>query len=265
MKVAYVQINPSFGEKNTNVARAISFMQANPADLYVLPELFATGYLILTQEEAVELAESPADGFTFNALMEYASHKKCAVVFGFAEKAGGKIFNSCALISQHGVRSVYRKIHLFSTEKLVFSPGDKLPDVFEYNGARLGMMICFDWIFPEVARILAIKGTDIICHPANLVMPYCQAAMITRSLENRLFTVTCNRIGQESRNGVTCRFTGGSQITDPKGNVLHRAPADKEEVFVADINPKEASDKQLNEYNNLMLDRRVDLYDLSGE
>jgi len=265
MKVAYVQIDPIFGCKVANIEKAIYLMETNPADLYVLPELFATGYLILTKNEADELAESPADGLTIRLLSNFAADRNCAVVFGFAERGEDEFYNSSAFIDQSGLRSIYRKIHLFATEKLVFSSGRSLPNAIEYKGMRLGMMICFDWIFPEIARNLAVKGADLICHPANLVLPYCQAAMVTRSIENHIFTLTCNRIGWESRKGQECRFTGGSQITDPWGNVLQRAATDKEEVFVADINYVDARDKRINKYNDLLLDRRPDLYNLSGE
>ncbi len=240
-------------------------MEANPADLYVLPELFATGYLILSENEAEELAELPSDGPTFTMLGDFVARRDCAVIFGFAEKDEKGIYNSSAFIDKNGPKSIYRKIHLFATEKQVFSPGQVLPKVIEYKGMRLGMMICFDWIFPEIARYLAIKGADLICHPANLVLPYCQGAMVTRSIENHIFTLTCNRIGQESRGDKSCRFTGGSQIVDPWGRVLQRAATDKEEVFVADINYVDARDKRINEYNDLLLDRRPDLYNFSGE
>jgi len=265
MRIAYVQIDPIFGCKMANIEKAIYLMETNPADLYVLPELFATGYLILTKNEAEALTESLADGLTIRLLADFAAGRNCAVVFGFAERSEDKYFNSSAFIDESGLRSVYRKIHLFATEKLIFSPGQSLPEIVEYKGLRLGMMICFDWIFPEIARGLAVKGADLICHPANLVLPYCQAAMVTRSIENHIFTLTCNRIGREARNGQECRFTGGSQITDPWGNLLQRAATDKEEVFVADINYVDARDKRINKYNDLLLDRRPDLYNLSGE
>ena len=91
-------------------------------------------------------------------------------------------------------------------------------------------MICFDWFFPETARSLALLGADIIAHPANLVLPYCQKAMITRCLENRVFAVTANRIGQEKRGEDDFQFTGASQIISYDGKVLSSAPNDK--IFV---------------------------------
>jgi predicted amidohydrolase len=145
-------------------------------------------------------------------------------------------------------------------EKDWFLPGNKEPEIVEFRGCRLGMMICFDWIFPETARTLALKGAHIICHPANLVMPFCQSAMITRCLENRVFAMTANRIGEEARGGIVNRFTGQSQIISPSGNILYRALNNKDEVGFADINYRESEDKALNEKNNLWEDRRPRFY-----
>jgi len=94
-------------------------------------------------------------------------------------------------------------------------------------------MICFDWIFPEAMRTLALMGAQIVLHPANLVLPYCQDAMVTRCIENRVFEITANRIGVER--GL--KFTGASQITAPGGIVLHRATKTKEEALAVDIDP----------------------------
>ena len=124
------------------------------------------------------------------------------------------------------------------------------------------MMICFDWIFPESMRSLANLGADIVCHPANLVMPYCQRAMVTRCLENNVFAVTANRIGADERKGEIISFTGKSQITGPQGQVLASAPESSESVKVVEIDINSARDKWLNPRNNLLEDRRPDCYSL---
>jgi len=131
------------------------------------------------------------------------------------------------------------------------------------GGAKVGLMICFDWIFPEACRSLALKGADIICHPSNLILPYCQTAMTTRAMENGLFTITANRIGSERRNGQELTFTGGSQIVDPRGRVLAQASRDQEEVVVVEIDPIQARDKNFTASNHLFRDRRVDLYEFA--
>ena len=121
-------------------------------------------------------------------------------------------------------------------------------------------MICFDWFFPESMRILSLMGADLICHPANLVLPFCQESMKTRCLENHVFAITANRTGTEARGDQSLLFTGMSQITGHDGSVLFRAGGDSQEVGTVEIDPAAARDKNVNHYNNLFADRRPDFY-----
>ncbi len=265
MLVSFVQLRPEFGNKPANIDKAISLMESKPAELYVLPELFNSGYVFTSAEELDNLAETAGDGVTFKIIRDFAQKHKCAVIYGFPEKAAEGNYNSSIFIDYHGKFRVYRKLHLFYEENLYFKPGNFQLETVDYNGAKLGMMICYDWIYPEVARILALKGAQIICHCVNLVMPYCQEAMKTRSIENRVFTITANRIGEEKRGEKGFTFTGQSQITDCAGNVLYRADVNKEEIFVADINIEDAKDKKVNNFNSLWDDRRTEYYKRLGE
>jgi len=265
MRVAFVQMNPEFGRPEINVEKALTLMKSKPADLYVLPEFFNSGYAFISRQEVADMAEPAGEGKTFLALSEFTKINNCAVVYGFPEKAPEGYYNSSLFIDDKGNYKLYRKIHLFFEEKTYFLPGNLPFEAFSYRNARIGMMICFDWIFPESARCLALSGADIICHPANLVLPYCQNAMTTRSIENHVFTVTANRIGEENRGGNSFKFTGKSQITDCNGNVIYRADDNKEEMFVADINIEIAKDKKVNDFNNLWHDRRVEYYHSLGE
>jgi predicted amidohydrolase len=122
-------------------------------------------------------------------------------------------------------------------------------------------MVCFDWIFPESARVLALLGADIICHPANLVLPLCQQAMTTRSLENGVFSATANRIGTEARGGKKpLTFTGRSQILDPMGQALAGLGENETGVAVVAIDPAKAHDKKITEQNDRLKDRRPEHY-----
>ncbi len=269
MKVGIVQTHPEFGQVTQNVEAALSAISGKQADLWVLPELFNTGYQFASKKEAIALAEAIPDGPTTQKLIAAAKEQKTAIVAGLAESFGNRIYNASVLVDQRGGVTVYRKIHLFYEETLYFTPGD-LPfsvhsidylDASEQVAkAKIGMMICFDWIFPESARKLSILGADIICHPANLVLPHCPDAMPTRCLENRVFAITANRIGSESRTKETLRFIGKSQIVDTSGKILFRAPENKVAVQIIDINPEEARNKQLNPYNHLIEDRRENFY-----
>ena len=261
MKIAVVQLGPEFGNVSGNLERVVSMVDSREADLYVFPELVLSGYLFESTEEALSLSQEP-DGREFDRVAEAARSRSAAVVLGFAERAGENVFNSSLLLAPDGTRSVYRKIQLFWGEKRIFEPGDSPPAVVEAAGARLGMMICFDWVFPEIARSLALGGAEILCHPSNLVLPYCQAAMITRCIENRVFAVTSNRIGTEARVGESLTFTGNSEIVAPNGEVLARASADREEILVVDIDPALAREKKITPTNDVLADRRTDLYTL---
>lgn len=262
MKVGIYQNHPEFGNIKSNVIKTLDLLSHSACDLVVLPELFNTGYQFISREEALSLAEDVPFGYTCSSLEEIAKEKNMFLVFGLAEKDGNKIYNSSVLLGPDGFIGLYRKSHLFFEEKHVFDPGNTGFQVYNINGIGLGMMICFDWWFSESARILALLGADIICHPANLVLLQCQQAMITRSLENAVFTMTANRIGQEARGGKKqLSFTGQSQIVDPKGQVLARMDEQEIGIKVAEIDPFQARDKSITAYNDRFQDRRPELYD----
>jgi predicted amidohydrolase len=261
MRAAVVQMRPEFGRTERNMELAESMVSSERADLYVLPELALSGYLFESREEAVRLAQAPDDD-VFDGLAALARSEGSVVVVGFAEKAGASLYNSSILLRPDGSRVVYRKIQLFWGEKGIFEPGDAPPPVVEAGGARLGMMICFDWIFPEIARTLALAGAQILCHSANLVLPYCQAALVTRCIENRVFAACANRTGTEARAGQELTFTGMSEIVAPNGDILARASVEGEEVLVVELDPGLADVKAITPENDIFTDRRTDLYRL---
>ena len=260
MKIGAVQFEPLFGEVDRNLELAWSLIMKSDADLLVLPELFNTGYVFTSKEEAISLSEQIPQGRTTQMLCDVAKEKGIFIAGGLAEKDGDGIFNSAVLVSPDGYVGRYRKVHLFFEEKLWFDPGDEGFRVYDTGACKVGIMICFDWFFPESMRVLSLMGADIICHPSNLVMPFCQDAMKTRCLENHVFAITANRTGTESRGGKSLHFTGMSQITGPDGRVLCRAGEDSEEAGTAEIDVKSARDKELNIHNHLFDDRRPGYY-----
>jgi len=195
-----------------------------------------------------------------DALASLCRRQSMYLVTGFAEKAGDRIYNSSLLIGPRGLIQTYRKIHLFLNEKKIFDPGDLPLEIRSVRGVKIGMMICFDWVFPEATRTLAVRGMDLLCHPSNLVLNYCQKSMLTRCLENGVFAITANRFGLEERPHGSLRFTGGSQIVGPRGDLLVRAPAQRRRIEIAAIDPKEARNKLLTPRNHLLNDRRPEFY-----
>jgi len=262
LTVGYFQFRPRFGDVAHNTRQVVTALAAADADVVVLPELAFTGYLFGSREECRALAEEPARSPTVAALVALARERRMHVVTGFAERARDRVFNSALLIGPRGVVRTYRKLHLFNEEKRWFDPGDLPPAVDRVRGVGLGLMICFDWIFPELARTLALAGADLLCHPSNLVLAHCQRAMVTRCLENGVFAVTANRFGEERRAGRDLRFTGHSQVVSPAGVVLQRAPAQRRELGMCRIDPAEARGKRITPRNHVLRDRRPELYRL---
>jgi len=260
IRVGFYQFKPVFGETEKNLNHVLNALKAANADLIVIPELAFSGYYFRDRAEVKFLAEDPHNSSTFDSLISLCRERDFYLVAGFAEKARDKYFNSASLIGPSGIIHTYRKLHLFNEEKNLFDPGDIPLQLHEIRGARLGIMICFDWIFPEVMRILAIQGADIICHPSNLVLDYCQQTMLSRCIENSVFAITTNRYGEDKRPHGTLKFTGKSQIVAPKGVLLQRAASKREMLFITEIDPELARDKNITALNNLITDRRPEFY-----
>ena len=266
MRVGVYQSHPRFGKVDSNIEQAIKELEGVAAHLMVLPELFNTGYQFVSREEVETLAEEIPSGKTCQALMDISRSQPMFLVFGLAEREGNYIYNSAAVTGPDGFIGRYRKVHLFAQEKEFFDQGNTGFHVFDIGMARIGVMICFDWWFPESARVLALLGADIICHPANLVLPQCQEAMAVRSLENGLFSATANRIGAESRGGrAPLTYTGRSQILDNTGKILIRLGEEKTGISVVDIEVEQARNKKITLQNDRFNDRRPEHYGILSE
>ncbi len=258
VRLAVGQMDPMIGDMKGNMKKMQEILVSasdNNVDVLVLPELINSGYVFDSQDEANSLSEQIPDGDFSNALQKW-SEGGGLVVAGLCEMSDGKLYNSAAVFGNGRHLTTYRKIQLFNREKEWFLPGNEEPPVIVHNGYRFGVMVCFDWVFPEISRILALKGAQAILHPANLVLPFCPAAMITRSIENRVFTATSGRTGEER----DVRFIGGSQITTPKGELLSRMDEGHSGLLWADVELTEADNKSLTKRNDVFTDRRPELY-----
>jgi predicted amidohydrolase len=260
MKIGFYQYRPVFGKVSHNLDKVLGKLAGVQADLIVLPELAFTGYYFKDRAEVKTLAEDPKKSETVSALTALCRKNNLHLVTGFTEKARDKYFNSALLIGPKGVRHIYRKLHLFNEETRWFDDGDVPLQVNRIGDTRIGMMVCFDWAFPEVTRVLALQGADIICHPSNLVLGYCQQTMLTRCLENKVYAITTNRYGYDKRPHGNLRFTGRSQVVAPGGTLIHRARSQSEELFVMDIDPMLARDKSITPLNEVLRDRRPQYY-----
>ena len=252
VKTGFLQFEPILGKPKKNIARIESLLlQAADADLIVIPELANSGYNFESKEQAIQLAESVDNSPFLNFLSEQAKKLNIYIVSGFHEIEKDLLYNTSVLVGPNGLIGKYRKIHLFMNEFDFFEKGNLGLPVFDIGLCKIGMLICFDWVFPEVWRILALKGADIICHPSNLVLPYAQQAVPVHGLINKTYNITANRYGTER--GVT--FSGQSIISNPTGETLVKASSDNDEVSIVHINLNNARNKNITERNNVFNDR----------
>lgn len=251
MRVGFVQINSKLFDVEGNIDKAFRLVGKKRMDLLVLPELFNTGYNFRSRREVAKLAERVPDGSTTQTLREFSKCNGTMIVAGIAERKGQSFYNSAVVVKEGKDLGTYRKIHLFYNEKKFFKPGHE----FKVFG-KIGVMICFDWIFPESARTLMLKGAEVVAHPSNLVLPHCPGSMKTRALENHVYVVTADRVGVER--GL--RFIGQSQIVSPRGRIIYRASPTNEECIVRDVDLSLARDKSVTPRNDLVKDRVPQAY-----
>ncbi len=260
MKVGFYQFVPEFGNVEKNIQTMVNAVRAADADLVVFPELATSGYLFLEQKEVADTASAVPSPMS-DAFSKAAVDTDTAVVVGFPEKADGVYYNSALIATPDGKVQVYRKNHVFNEEKLFFKPGNLGFPVFEVKGVKVGVLVCFDHMFPESARTLALKGAQIICHPANLVLPgFAQITSCCRALENGVFWILANRHGTEERKGRSLSYSGLSRIVDNRGKVIASAGPTDTGFYGVEIDPAKAFDKKVASMADLFADRRPELY-----
>jgi gamma-glutamyltranspeptidase / glutathione hydrolase len=208
---------------------AIDHATQHGADLVILPEMAASGYLL--DPEQVAQAAEPADGGgpMLAAWTAAARRSGAAVIGGFAEDLGaGRFANSVAVIDRDGsIVAIYRKLHLFGREHDVFEAGDTGLPIVEVAGARVGLLVCYDLRFPEVARILAVRGAQLIAVPTAWVAGFdaqtppsgsigqVEGVVVQANL-NQVFIACADQVG--SAGPIT--FLGRSVVVDPHGRTL---------------------------------------------
>lgn len=268
--VACAQLALAVGDVAANLAAAEHAIEAAAdagARVVVLPELASSGYVFTDAAEAAALAE-PLDGPVVTAWSAAARRHRLTLVAGLAERdSDGRVRNSAVLIDPAGeLRALYRKVHLFGTEKDFFTPGDARPPVVDIPSlGRIGVMICYDLEFPEWVRTAALAGTELLCAPVNWPLfprpegerPAEVVRVQADAAVNRMYIAACDRAADER--GVS--WTGGSVVVDPDGFPLagHR-PTDGPTLLLATCDLAQARDKRLGAHNDVFADRRPHLY-----
>jgi 5-aminopentanamidase len=273
--IAACQLGPTLGDPAGNrdlVADAVADAVGRGAQLVVLPELVSSGYAFDDAAEARQSAEE-ADGATVRAWQQLAADHRIVLVGGFCERAGDSLMNSSAIVDPTGVRAVYRKVHLWDRERLIFVAGNAAPPIVETFLGRVTTMICYDLEFPEWVRIPALAGAQVLAAPVNwpatpppegvsgserpteVVRVQADASM------NRLPVVACDRV--EVERGVA--WVGGTVLTDADGWIVAGGRRSEEpEVVLAEIDLAAADDKRIGGLSDIHADRRPELYPTSG-
>jgi predicted amidohydrolase len=269
--VACLQFEPVVGAKAHNIALGLKHVEAaaaRGAQLIVLPELANSGYMFATRAEAFAQAEPVPGGPTCEAWMAAAARLGVTLVAGIAERDGDVLYNAAVVIGPSGWIGTFRKVHLWNAENLFFEPGNLGFPVFKTTLGRIGVAICYDIWFPEAFRLQALQGADIVCVPTNWVPIPGQApgreAMATilamaAAHSNSLFIACADRIGTERGQP----FEGQSVIVGCTGwPVAGPASRDGEEIVLAAVDLGQARRaRNWNEFNQVLRDRRTDVYD----
>jgi predicted amidohydrolase len=225
---------------------------ARQVEVLVTPEMFASGYG-LAPGEVSHLAED-AGGPTEAAVAQIARRHRLAIVYGHAERAAdGGVHNAATMVGPDGVvRGRHRKVHLFGdVDRSLFVPNAEPPAAFDFDGSRVGLLICYDVEFPEAVRHLAVDGARTVLVPTANMTGYEEVQEIlvrARACENGCGVVYANYCGADD----LFEYNGRSVICGPGGEVLAQAGAQGEELIVADL-PAESA-------GTYLADRRADLY-----
>ncbi len=241
------------------------------ARLVLFPECALSGYGFGSKEQAWEHAET-IPGPTTKQLGDLCRELKTWAALGMLEKEEKtqRLFNACALVGPGGEVLSYRKLHLpFLGVDRFSTPGDRPLAVHDIGGLRVGINICYDGSFPEASRVLALMGADLILLPTNWpTKALCTAQYLAaaRALENRIFYMAVNRVGDESG----FHFIGQSRIHDCTGDLLALCDHDRPAILAADIDPVRARQKRIvhvpGEYEiDRVHDRRPEMYGLLTE
>ncbi|OWP48491.1 nitrilase family protein [Pseudomonas nitroreducens] len=269
--VACCQLAPIVGDPTHNrrvAERAIRTAALRGAQVIVLPELAQSGYVFEDRAEALALSEAQ-DGPTLQLWQRLASELGIVIVGGFCERLKGeRVANSAALVDARGLRTVYRKAHLWDGENAIFTPGSEAPPVVETTFGMIAVMICYDLEFPEWVRLPALAGAELLCAPVN--WPWGprpdqeRAAEVVRvqanASVNRLFIAACDRHGHER--GVD--WVQGSVIVDADGFPLAGPAEGGEQILLATLDLARARNKRISLHNHLHQDRRPRLYGEQG-
>jgi len=245
--VAGVQMDCTLSDTSLNLRRMTAKLTEaadRGAKFIVFPECALTGYGFESRDHAKAAAE-PIPGPAVRTMAEACAKLGVFAAFGMLEAAEGKLYNACALVGPEGFIASYRKTHLPCLGADRFTdPGNGPFTVHDLGGLKVGLSICFDGSFPEVARMLTLDGADLIVLPTNWATgarKMAELAPMARAWENHIYFLAVNRVGDESGH----HYIGHSSAADYLGNLMHVAPDDVEAIFTVEIDPAAAARKRV--------------------
>jgi predicted amidohydrolase len=239
------QTGPKVGNKERNlkqIAEQASRARKKNIDLVIFPELHLTGYTM--RDEVFHLAES-IPGPSTRKIESLAKEHGVHIIFGMPEESEvkGVIHNTAVFVSPKGLIGRYRKIHLPThsvfEERRYYRPGQEAP-VFKTALGTIGLSICYDLYFPELTRLQALQGAQlIVCISASpgLRRRFFEGFCLSRAMENAVYLAYVNRVGIEE--GL--QFWGGSRVIAPNGSVLAQCKYDVEEFQICKVDLDEVS------------------------
>jgi predicted amidohydrolase len=264
-RVCCQQLDPVLGDLDANRDLSVAAIEQAAragADVVVLPELASSGYMFSSPQEAAAAAIGHGDPLLADWARLAARHD-LVLAGGFCERGDdGHVYNSAAVFDASGLRAVYRKLHLWDREKLVFTPGSAPPPVLDTRVGRVSVVICYDLEFPELTRSVALAGTELLLVPTNwplMTRPDGErpaevvVAMATARI-NHMAIACADRCGVERGQA----WTAGTTIVDVDGWVAgeDRRPG----PLYADVDLTVARDKRYTELADSFADRRPELY-----
>ena len=264
IRIAAVIMNCPVGRVQGNLDRMAGWVQTakkQGADLVCFPEMNLTGYSTRDEiRDSTEIVPGPISQF----IVTMARESKIVILAGMAEQdPAGRVFASHLVVTPQGVTGIYRKIHIAPPEGDVYTAGNVVP-VFEINGVKLGIQLCYDVHFPELSTRMAIDGADVIFMPHASPRSTPQQKFTSwmrhlpaRAFDNGLYVVACNQTG-DNQNGLN--FPGLAVILNPAGRIVKKYTAGKEHMVVADLTAEELEKVRTHRMRYFLPNRRADLY-----
>jgi omega-amidase len=263
MKVAAAQVSCALGDLDANMRKVRDFAaraKKSGAEVVVFPEMTDTGYSMPVIQKH---ARAWKDG-AVSELQKIAKENSIAAVAGISDRDGDSIFNAQVLVSARGeIVAKYRKTHLVTAapldERVCLSPGNEFISA-KLDTFNVGLSICYDLRFPEMARMLVVKhGANVIVNSSAWPVvraEHLRMLTLARAVENQSYFIIANRVGTDD--GVT--FCGSSVIVDPSGKILAAASPDREELIQAEISEEVIAD--VRNRVTVFAHRRPELYEM---